>query len=92
MGLRVFEAPKGYHMSDDGLVPWAYFQPELTADGQNRVFRFSTADQMVIERVLANVPGVVEVTPAAPQEQPAPEQPVEQPEPEQQGAAGKGSR
>ncbi|OIN80874.1 hypothetical protein [Mycobacterium malmoense] len=63
--MAVFEAPKGYHFSEDGLTPWAHFKREPGPQPGTYVFRFETSDPKVIER-LTGVAGVTRVdTPAA---------------------------
>jgi hypothetical protein len=61
--MAVFEADRGFHLSDNGTKPWAHFKPVKGAAVAR--FRFETTDPKVIDR-LAGVPGVTRVDAPAP--------------------------
>lgn len=61
--MAVFEAPKGFHLSDDGATPWAHFERVRDASGavlQPPRYRFETQDPAVVDRV-GQVDGVVRI-------------------------------
>lgn len=69
--MAIFEAPKGFHFSEDGKEPWALFKRV----GTEPKFQFETDDPKVIERLLG-VEGVtrVDTPPAARGKAPAPQE------------------
>jgi hypothetical protein len=56
--MAVFEAPKGFHFSEDGARPWAHFK--RVEGSRQAVYRFETDDPKVIDR-LTNMHDVMRV-------------------------------
>jgi hypothetical protein len=53
--MAVFQAPRGYHFSEDGAAPWAHFKRVPDA---RHVYQFETTDPKVIDRLN----GIADVT------------------------------